>query len=165
MIYRGHSAPDTFLSMLGARVREARNKRGWSQRKLAEEALTRQATINDIENGKREPTIGTLIQIARALDVPLISLIPLPPEERARQDELPDWIREALKYMRYISNETVQRQIIAMVKAAADVEIQQAHEEADRAVLEELNEKVARGEKLPPSMQKLHRALKNRYES
>lgn len=83
-MYRGHVAPDSFLLSLGARVREAREKQGWSQRKLAEEATTRQATINDIENGKREPSIGTLIQIAGALDLPLISLS-AKSEERAQK--------------------------------------------------------------------------------
>lgn len=153
-----------FVLQIGARIRQARNERGWSQQKLAEEAGLRRATVNDIENGKANPTLDTLLSIAIALDKPLVSLIPLPPEERAKQGELPDWIREALKHMIQISNETTQRQIIAMVKAAADVESERAREEHEKAVLEELNERVARGEKLPASTRKLHRALKDRYE-
>ena len=163
-MFRGHSAPDTFLLNLGARVRAAREKLGWSQRKLAEEAFTRQATINDLENGKREPTIGTLLQIAGALETPLVSLIPLPPEERAKQDELPDWIREALKHMKYIESKSTQRQIIAMLQAAAEVEIKEAHNFQDKQLLKELDEKVSRGESLTPVEEKRWRALKDKFE-
>ncbi len=152
-----------FVLRIGRAIQQARNERGWSQQKLAEQADLRRATINDIENGKTNPTLDTLLSIAIALEVPLISLIPLPAEERARQDELPDWIREALKHMKYISNETTQQQIVAMVKAAAEVEIRQAQEEQDRDMLDKLDRKIALGEKLSPQMKKLHRELKDRY--
>jgi transcriptional regulator with XRE-family HTH domain len=164
MLQRRSEPPSQFLLILGDKVKQARHQRGWSQQKLAEAALLRRATINDVENGKTNPTIDTLLSISAALEVPLISLIPLPPEERAKQDELPDWMREALIHMRYITDERIQRQIIAMLKAAAEEEISEAHEVQDREVLKELNERVERGEKLPPQMKKLWGKLKERYE-
>lgn len=154
----------SFVLRMGEKIRQARNERGWSQQQLAEAAFLRRATINDIENGKTNPTTDTLIMITQALDIPLISVIPLPPEQRAKEDDLPDWIRKALIHMKYITNETTQRQVIAMLEAAADVEIKQAHELQDRQILQELDERVARGEKLSRSKQKYYRQLKERYE-
>jgi hypothetical protein len=61
----------------------------------------------------------------------VISLIPLPPEERARADELPDWIRKALKHMKYIEDERSQEAIIALLKTYADQEIREVHEKID----------------------------------
>jgi transcriptional regulator with XRE-family HTH domain len=152
-----------FVLMMGDKIREARNERGWSQQRLAEAARLRRATINDIENGKTNPTIDTLLLISGALDLPLITLIPLPPEERAKADELPDWIRKALKHMKDINNKSTQRQIIAMLEAAADVEIKEIHEYQDKQLLEELDRKVAQGEKLSRVEERERRRLKDRY--
>lgn len=65
--------------------------------------------------------------------------------------------------MKFIDNETTQVQIVAMVKAAAEVEIHQAQEQQDREMLEELERMIAQGEKLSPNMQRHLEALRRRF--
>lgn len=56
---------------IGAQVRVWRKRRRLSQIQLAERAGITQSTLSNYENGKREPSIGTLIRIAEELDVSL----------------------------------------------------------------------------------------------
>jgi len=48
-----------------------RQKRGWTQEKLAFEAELSKAGMCIIESGKRSPTVKTLEKIAAALEVPV----------------------------------------------------------------------------------------------
>jgi len=50
-------------------LRRIREKRGWSQARLARESGVNRATINTAEQGKRSPGIGTLGRLADALEV------------------------------------------------------------------------------------------------
>jgi transcriptional regulator with XRE-family HTH domain len=56
---------------LGERVRELRERRDWSQEKLAERANLDTAYISGIERGRRNPGLNTLFHLARAFDLPL----------------------------------------------------------------------------------------------
>lgn len=56
------------LFHIGAMVKQAREMRGYSQAQLAELAALRKATITDIENGKTNFEINTLVRIATALN-------------------------------------------------------------------------------------------------
>ncbi|PUZ21823.1 XRE family transcriptional regulator [Chitinophaga parva] len=56
------------LRHIGAMVKQAREYRGLSQEKLAENAALRRATIVDIELGKTNFEINTLVRIASALN-------------------------------------------------------------------------------------------------
>jgi transcriptional regulator with XRE-family HTH domain len=58
-----------FLVKFGSTVRELRKLKGLSQEKLAFEVGMDLTSINEIENGRRNPTLRTIIRIARALGV------------------------------------------------------------------------------------------------
>jgi len=53
----------------GARVRDLRKKRGWTQERLAEVAGRHWTYIGGIERGERNVTLEVVADIARALDV------------------------------------------------------------------------------------------------
>lgn len=60
----------------GERIRAARLAAGKSVEDLAYEARLSRQHINNLESGKTpNPTIGTLVKVAKALDVPLDDLI------------------------------------------------------------------------------------------
>lgn len=54
---------------LGARVREARTRRGWTQEALGERAGLSYKFIGEIERGTGNPTVESVNQIADALSV------------------------------------------------------------------------------------------------
>ena len=65
-----------FLRAVGARVREARQHRDWSQEHLAEEAGVDRSYMSGIERGVRNISLLKLHAIAKTLGVPARSLLP-----------------------------------------------------------------------------------------
>ena len=59
-------------SELRRALREAREKRGWSQRDLASRLSVGQRHISGIESGKIVPRYDTLLELVRALDRDLL---------------------------------------------------------------------------------------------
>jgi transcriptional regulator with XRE-family HTH domain len=57
--------------IVGMKIRELRNQRGLSLRALATLSGLNINTLSLVENGKSSPSVGTLQQLARALDVPI----------------------------------------------------------------------------------------------
>jgi len=57
------------LLALGQTLREAREKRGLSQERLALEADLDRTFISSIEAGRRNITFASLLKVARALDL------------------------------------------------------------------------------------------------
>ena len=57
--------------MLAARLRELRNRRGWSLGQLAAETGLSKGMLSKIENGQSAPSLSTLARLATALDAPL----------------------------------------------------------------------------------------------
>lgn len=57
--------------LVGHKLRELRNKRGFSLRALAERSELNINTLSLVENGKSSPSVGTLQQLALALDIPI----------------------------------------------------------------------------------------------
>ncbi len=53
----------------GARVRQLRTDKGWSQEQLAAEARLDRTYIGGIERGERNPSLLNIYRIARALGV------------------------------------------------------------------------------------------------
>ena len=49
--------------------------RGWTQGQLAAAAELDRTYISGVENGKQNPTLGALMKLARALEVPLERLV------------------------------------------------------------------------------------------
>ncbi|NUR78921.1 MAG: helix-turn-helix transcriptional regulator [Dermatophilaceae bacterium] len=72
---RRRQASDTYLAQrraieLGQAIYDARSAKGWSQRRLAEQAQVRQATISALETADvLYPTLETLDKLAAALDL------------------------------------------------------------------------------------------------
>lgn len=67
-------------------VRRLRQERGWNQTELAFRSRLAPSVISQIENGKRNPSAGTLKKLAKALEVEVADLFskaqaPLPLEE------------------------------------------------------------------------------------
>ncbi|CAN5398582.1 hypothetical protein BH24ACT12_BH24ACT12_24660 [soil metagenome] len=66
--------------VIGARIRDLRIARGWSQhrlaRRLSEDGLTLgQSNLARLENGKRDVTVSDLFTLALALDCPPLTLL------------------------------------------------------------------------------------------
>jgi len=61
--------------MVGVRIRETREGKGISVRKLSAMVEVSASLISQIETGKVDPSLSTLRKIAIALDVPLFSLV------------------------------------------------------------------------------------------
>jgi transcriptional regulator with XRE-family HTH domain len=67
---------DTLNRQLGQRIQEARRVKGWTQEDLAHHANLDFSYINQLENGKRNPSLATIHKIAIALEVSVKDLIP-----------------------------------------------------------------------------------------
>ncbi len=68
--------PNEFTENIGKLIKIAREERGLNQSQLAEKLSRSQATISDIENGKIEIGILTLVQIATVFRKPISYFIP-----------------------------------------------------------------------------------------
>jgi len=64
----------TINTRFGERVRKLREKRGMKQSQLAIKAKLDLTTINEVENGNRDPMLKTIWKIANALDVSISEL-------------------------------------------------------------------------------------------
>lgn len=60
---------------IGQRIIELREKRGWSQSELARACGKDRQAIEKLENGRVNPTLYTLYEIAKGLEVSLVTLI------------------------------------------------------------------------------------------
>lgn len=58
-----------FLRGFGRAVREAREEMGWSQEELGFEADLDRTYVSGVERGVRNPTLRTVLLIAKALGV------------------------------------------------------------------------------------------------
>ena len=60
---------------VGARIREWRTRRGLTQEELAHRSELDYSYVNQIENGKRNPSLRAIDRLARALGVTANDLI------------------------------------------------------------------------------------------
>lgn len=60
---------------VGAKIRECRKKKGWSQEQLAFETELHRAYIGHIERGEKSIGLKNLEKIANALEIPITSLL------------------------------------------------------------------------------------------
>jgi XRE family aerobic/anaerobic benzoate catabolism transcriptional regulator len=67
---------DALLSQIGARVRSRRTIMGWTLQEVAERSSVSTRFLSDLESGKGNISVARLADVARALDVPLVSLVP-----------------------------------------------------------------------------------------
>jgi DNA-binding XRE family transcriptional regulator/methylmalonyl-CoA mutase cobalamin-binding subunit len=68
-------AVEDYFDRLGRRVQELRTARGFTQQQLATEAALDRTYVSGLERGRQNPTIGALLRLARALEVPLERLV------------------------------------------------------------------------------------------
>lgn len=59
---------------IGQRIIELRMKKGWSQSDLARAAGKDRQAMEKLENGRVNPTLFSLFEIAQALQVPLATI-------------------------------------------------------------------------------------------
>ena len=64
------------LSQIGNRVRARRASMGWTLREVAERSGLSARFLSDLEAGKGNISVARLADVARALDVSLVSLMP-----------------------------------------------------------------------------------------
>ena len=63
------------LSAVGASIADARSRSRYSQQGLATEAGINRSFLSGIENGTRNPTVMTVVRLARALDTTVADLL------------------------------------------------------------------------------------------
>lgn len=68
---------DELKKELGKRIVELREQKGWSQSDLARACNKDRQAIEKLENGKVNPTLYTLLEIAKAIEVSLSELVDL----------------------------------------------------------------------------------------
>lgn len=66
--------PTGLGALVRLRIKELRNRRGWSMRELARRAGMRYATVHALEHGA-DPQLSTLEKLARAFDVKVTALL------------------------------------------------------------------------------------------
>ena len=54
--------------MIGSRIQEIRNKKGITQDQLSEKAGISSKYLSSIERGKENPTLNTILKLARSLE-------------------------------------------------------------------------------------------------
>ena len=67
----------TLNKKIGARIVELRTQKGWSQADLARACNKDRQAIEKLENGKVNPTLYTLLEVATALEITLAKLVSL----------------------------------------------------------------------------------------
>ena len=70
---------------LGGRIKEQREKAGMTQEELSETVGLSQNFLSQLENGRRKPSLGTVSNIASALNVPIHSFFLFSPREKRSQ--------------------------------------------------------------------------------
>ena len=68
--------------LVGRRLKEIRLRRGLSLRALADRSRLNVNTLSLVENGKSSPSVGTLQQMAEALEVPITAFFESTPVEK-----------------------------------------------------------------------------------
>ena len=67
---------DTLLSQIGSLVRARRTSMGWTLKEIAARSGVSSRFLSDLESGKGNISVARLADVARALDVPMVSLMP-----------------------------------------------------------------------------------------
>lgn len=62
----------------GARLRELRSGRGWSQEEFAHRAHLDRTYVSGVERGVRNPTLDVITRLADTLEVEVADLFPRP---------------------------------------------------------------------------------------
>jgi transcriptional regulator with XRE-family HTH domain len=63
------------LRQLADRIRELRDAKGWTQEQLADRAAMQRSYLGDLELGRRNPSVRTLVKLANALGIAVSELL------------------------------------------------------------------------------------------
>src|SRR5262252_9439178 len=74
---------NALLHQIGTLVRTRRTSMGWTLREVAERSGVSSRFLSDLEAGKGNISVARLADVARALDVPLVSLMPSEEEQKS----------------------------------------------------------------------------------
>ena len=66
---------DELKHKIGQRIIELRTQKGWSQSDLARACNKDRQAIEKLENGKVNPTLFTLLEVSKALEISLKKLV------------------------------------------------------------------------------------------
>jgi transcriptional regulator with XRE-family HTH domain len=62
------------LRQLAGRIKALRDEKGWSQEQLAERAAMQRSYLADLELGRRNPSVRTLVKVANAFGIHIADL-------------------------------------------------------------------------------------------
>jgi transcriptional regulator with XRE-family HTH domain len=63
------------LRLLAERIKMLREARGWTQEQLAERSAMQRSYLADLELGRRNPSVRTLVKVANAFDIAVPELL------------------------------------------------------------------------------------------
>jgi len=104
--------PNTFTELMGELIKQARIDSGFNQRELAEKMYMRQASISDIENGKRWVNAGELVAFSAILDKPILYFVPEKYRRVFRLDYTDPELNELLHLAKRLDKDDLNRLII-----------------------------------------------------
>lgn len=111
--------PNNFTVQMGELVRKARIDAGFNQRELANLTYSRQATISDIENGKKLVDSAELVALSGVLNKPILFFVPEKYRKIMNLDLKDPELNELLMVAKKLNHEDLRRLIIqarALVK-------------------------------------------------
>lgn len=106
------NVPNKFTIGMGALIKSARNEAGLTQSELAKLAYFHQASISQIEAGKREVTSSELLSFSVALKKPFVYFLPEPYKRYFDAQDTPSSIQELLLVAQELDDEDLNRLII-----------------------------------------------------
>lgn len=86
--------PEQLVIEVARRIRDLRVARGLKQVELAERAGVSAVSLNRIERGRQEPSLGSLARLAAVLGVDPADLLPRPARARDAAGALDDLLPE-----------------------------------------------------------------------
>jgi|GEM_PF-1020694 transcriptional regulator with XRE-family HTH domain len=114
------SIPNRLTNGMGKIIKQARHEAGMSQAELARLAYLRQASISDIENGKREVSSSEIIYLSNALRKPITYFFPPPFNKLIDTDTLPTLIQELVLQAERLSDDDLRR-LTVQARALVDL--------------------------------------------
>lgn len=129
--------PNEFTIEMGKLIKKARDEKSLNQSQLAERMSRSQATISDLENGKLEVGIFTLMMLAIALDKPISYFIPEMTFLSSINDIQNKYEEEALSIFRALEYEGDSELALRFMKMLYDYNSEQAMREWEEPLDEE----------------------------
>ena len=112
--------PNRFTLAMGDQIREARKDQKLSQAELAKSIYVRQASISEMENGKRVVNSIELVYLSLALKKPIIYFFPADSITVIDEEELSPLFQELLLQANRLSQGDLKK-LIAQTKALGDL--------------------------------------------